>query len=56
MTDENLSYIRAYREGRNAARDGLSINDCPYTDYLLRANWECGFEDEWCKIFEGSNV
>ena len=45
MTEDNQAALRAYVEGRNAFRDGLSPADCPYEDFLCRDNWERGFED-----------
>jgi len=59
MTDKNLRAYYAYIEGRNAARDGLLKEGCPYLPedgYELIDNWECGFEDAWFEIFEETNV
>lgn len=37
---------RSYINGRNAARDGLTIKDMPEgLDDLEKVNWECGFTD-----------
>lgn len=58
MTEEDFRSYRAYIEGRNAARDGLSKEDCPYLDgsFYLIDSWERGFEESWSEIFEGCNV
>lgn len=52
--DEYL--VRAYIDGRNAARDNKSRNDIPdiyVSDSLAAVNWEVGYDDKRSEIEDG---
>lgn len=60
MTEDNKRALRAYVEGRNAFRDGMTEKCCPYRKdgpALLIVEWHCGYEDafaEYCESFAGN--
>lgn len=52
MTEHDQANLRAYIEGRNAFRDGLLPDECPYEEDLRAINWDCGYEDAFAEYTE----